>query len=64
MQNYVIKRRHKDSGGMRMRGTPEGNPGAEISVLDTILAGMYNQGRQGTNVSRCKVVRTHIINNT
>lgn len=30
-----------------MRGTPEGNPRAEIAALDTILAEMYNkEGRE------------------
>ena len=41
MRIYVIKRRHEEFGGMR--GMPEGNPGAEIAALDTILAGMYNK---------------------
>ena len=45
MRTYAIKRRHEDFGGMR--GIPEGDPGAEISALDTVLAGMYNkEGRE------------------
>jgi hypothetical protein len=45
MRTYVIKRLHEGFGGMR--GTLQGNPGAEISALDTILAGMYNkEGRE------------------
>lgn len=45
IRTYVIKRRHEEFGGMR--GMPNGYPGAGISVIDTILAGMYNkEGRE------------------
>ena len=41
MRTYVIKRRHEDFGVWEE--LPEGDPGAEIAALDTILAGMYNK---------------------
>lgn len=62
MRTYVIKRRHEDFGGMR--GMPEGNPGAEITALGTILAGMYNKEGKESMYSRRIVGRTHIINDT
>jgi hypothetical protein len=47
-----------------MRGMPEGNPGAEITALGTILAGMYNKEGKESMYSRRIVGRTHIINDT
>ena len=44
MRTYVIKRRNEEFGVMRGRLRA---PGTEISVIDTILAGMCNkEGRE------------------